>query len=205
MQSRIKTVFKAGGLLTCLVVGVVCAMMIVTNISSPIIETQVPQKSWHLIPLAGEANPGAGKGGILEIFFINYTAGTVPWVNASATMEGWAATIGWNGWNNTDNFRQRVNLSTFYIVVKVRGNATQCKRGAAFYDSDLRVRWTCADLSIGADTVMERVVKFNQSGSPFMYINFYDDNSNAGFVLDKANTWPDNPVDITSIKLEAFY
>ncbi|MBE3095396.1 MAG: hypothetical protein IMZ52_10230 [Actinobacteria bacterium] len=202
-EKKSHSFLKAGAFMTCLVIGVVSGF-IFSNVNNVVIQTPVYQKSWHLIPLASEANPGAGIGGILEVYFINYTAGITPTSNTTATLESYSATRGWQGWNNTDNFRQRMNTSTFYVVVRVRGNASMCKR-TVWQDTDLRVRWTCADLSIGADTVMERVITKNTSTDTFIWINFYDDNSNAGFALTKANTWPDNPITISSIKLEAYY
>jgi len=202
MQSKYKSIFKAGIPLGLIVIGTVSAMMMLSSQTDVVM--YAPQKSWHPIPLASEADPGAGKGGILEVYFINYTAGITPTSNSTATLESYSDNIGWQGWNNTDNFRQHVNTSKFYVVVRVRGNASMCNRTTFWQDTDLRVRWTCADLGIGADTVMERVVTQNGTGS-YLWVNFYDDNSNAGFALTKANTWPDNPVDITSIKFEAYY
>ena len=209
MQSKSKSFFKASIPIGLMIVGAVSGMLVLTDTNKAIVENSIVRNmksdaSWHLIPLATEGNPGAGAGGILEVFFINYTAGTIPDRNSSATLESWSDSIGWNGWNNSDNFRQKCNISKFYIVVRVRGNATQCNRTTFWQDTDLRVRWTCADLSIGADTVMERVVTQNGTGS-YLWVNFYDDNGNAGFNLDKSNTWPDNPVNITSIKFEAYY
>jgi hypothetical protein len=198
-------ILKGSILFSAFVVSFVCAVVVTSNMQTAVIQPkETYQKSWHLEAVAGEGNPGAGAGGILEIFFINYTAGKTPTSNSSTVLESYSKNIGWQGWNNTDNFRQRVNLSTFYIVVRVRGNATQCNRTTFWQDTDLRVLWTCADLGIGADTVMERVVTQNGTGS-YLWVNFYDDNSNAGFHLDKSNTWPDNPVNITSIKFEAYY
>jgi F0F1-type ATP synthase membrane subunit c/vacuolar-type H+-ATPase subunit K len=71
MQSKSKSIFKAGILMTCFVVGI-AGGVIFANISSSVIKTPVYQKSWHLIPLFGEAVPAAGAGGILEVFFINW-------------------------------------------------------------------------------------------------------------------------------------
>jgi hypothetical protein len=191
--------------MTCFVVGI-AGGVIFANISSSVIKTPVYQKSWHLIPLFGEAVPAAGAGGILEVFFINWSApGKVPTSNSSSVLENYSKNIGWRGWNNTDNFRQRVNLSKFYVCVRIRANATQAYRTTKWQDTDVRVRWTCAGLGIGADTVMSRYITKNATTDSFIWINFYHNNTNTGFNLAKTNTWPDNPITITSIKFEAFY
>jgi len=199
-KSRFKKAGVSSGVFLFAVIAI-CMMMFIADESNVV--TNVPSKSWHLIAVAGEGDPGGGAGGIIEIFFVNYTAfsGMRPTSNSSAVMEGWSATRGYAGWNNTDDFRQELKHTLkWYIIVRVRGNETQCKRGANFFDADLRVRWTSADLGIGADTVMERVVTGNNSAWPYLYVNFYDDNAGAGFSIAK-----DATAQITSIKFEAYY
>ena len=163
--------------------------------------------SWHIVwegsfGQAAEADLGSGVGGILEIFFANHSAAPATCYdeNDSSVIEGWCDTAGL-GYANADDFNvELAHSTTFDVVIRVRGNKTQCWRSDKFYDTDLRVRWTSADLSVGGDTEMTGVVSQNDSGIDFLYMNFYDDNSGSGYSLSK-----DASADITSIKFEAYY
>lgn len=192
---------KKAGIRTGLVIALVLGMLFtVQNIS---IQQDKDTKSWHIVwegnmAQAAEANPGAGAGGILEIFFYPHDAdpATTYAENTSATLE--AASL---GWANADDFNTELPHSTLFdVVVRVRGNQTQCWRINKYYDTDLRVRWTSADLSVGADTVMTGVISYNNTGVSYLWMNFYDNNGAAGYNLPK-----DTSYDITSIKFEAYY
>jgi len=196
---------KAGirsGIVIALVIGIMFSYATVPH-------PQITQdnRGWHVIwegnlVQAAEADPGSSVGGILEIFFINHSAtpDTTYTVNDSSVFETWC-TAGGLGYVSADDFNLELSHSTLFdVVVRVRGNATQCWRDTQWQDTDLRIRWTCADLSVGADTVMTGVVSQNDSGDPYIWMNFYDDNSGSGFSLTK-----DSSADITSIKFEAYY
>lgn len=161
-------------------------------------------KSWHVIwegnlAQAAEATLGAGEGGILEIYFVNHSA-THVYPNLTTTIEGWCDGAGL-GYANADDFNVELAHSTLFdVVVKVRGNKTQCWRTDKFYDIDLRVRWTSSDLSVGADTAMTGTVLTNNTGYDYLWMAFYDANSGSGFSLPKDTTY-----DIDSIKFEAYY
>lgn len=169
----------------------------------PYLEYEEDTRSWHIVwegnlAQATEANPGAGAGGILEIFFYPHVANpnTVYAENNSAILEANSL-----GWANADDFNVQLPHSTpFDIVVRVRGNATQCKRGNIWWDSDLRVRITSSDLGIATDTVMTGIVTRNNSADPFLWMNFYINNTGLGYTLSK-----DQIAQITSIKFEAYY
>ena len=183
-----------------LVIGLVLGILFGYNASIPKISYE---PSWHIVfegnlAQAGEGDPGTGAGGILEIFFYPHTAtpGTTYAENNSATLE--AASL---GWANADDFNVELPHSTaFDPVVRVRGNKTQCWRVDKFYDSDLRVRWTCTDLGVSSDTVMTGVVTYNNTSADFLWMNFYHQGSGSGFTLSK-----DQTASIQSIKFEAYY
>jgi len=199
MQSKLRSILKAGGLVYSICIGLVVGILFFSGLSTTM--EYVAPKSWHIIALASEANPGAGKGGILEVYFINFSApGKVPNVNLTTTMEGWAATVGYSGWNNTATYTQKLRQGVkFYIVCRVRGNATMCKR-TVWQDTDLRCRFSCAGLGYASLTNMSRYVSGNNSGWSMLYVNFYINNSNAGFSLTKGQT-------ITNVvtELDAYY
>lgn len=196
---------KAGfrvGLIVALVVGMMFSYM---TLPQPTIVHD--ERGWHVVwegsfAQAAEADPGAAAGGILEIFFINHSASpdTTYTVNTSATLETWCTAAGL-GYASADDFNFELAHSVdFDVVIRVRGNQTQCYRTDHWHPQDLRVRWTSSDLSVSADTVMTGVVSYNNSAQPYLWMNFYDDNSGSGFSLSK-----DQSVDITSIKFEAYY
>jgi len=153
------------------------------------------------VSLAAEADPGAGNGGILSVYFINYTAAqTPPYTNDSNDLEAWAANVGYEGYNNTSPFQQKLKHSTtFAVLVRVRGNADQCKRGAAWQDTDLNVTWRCDDFTVSDGTSMTGYVSYNNSGDEYLYMNYWDTNSGAGYTLNK-----DQSVTIDNIKFDAY-
>jgi hypothetical protein len=166
-------------------------------------------RSWHVIwegnfAEAAEADPGAGNSGILNIYFINLTSPPEATfeTNASATMEGWCTANGL-GYANADDFNVELAHSVNFMVgIKVRANRTHAYRDTMFYHTDVRVRWTSADLGVGADTVMSVAINDNLTlaSNDFIWLTFYDDNSGSGYSLSK-----DETNQITSIKLEAYF
>jgi len=191
------------GVVAFLVIGI---MFSYTVLPRPVLE-QDENKSWHIIwegtlAEAAEADPGSGNSGILEVFIINHTAtpDTAYAENTSATLEGWC-TANNLGYASADDSNIDIAHSTsFDIVVRVRGNQTHCYRTDKFFHTDLRVRITSSDLSIGADTEATCVVTHNDSSDDFIHCNFYEDNSGSGFTISKDST---NEID--NIKFEAYY
>jgi hypothetical protein len=195
---------KAGirvGLILALVIGMTFAYI---TLPSPQLIQDPNTKSWHVIwesnlASAAEANPGAGAGGILEIYFVNHTD-TVTTQNTTATIEGWCTAAGL-GYASADNFNTELAHSVaFDVCVRVRGNETMCDRGGNWFPADLKVEWTSADLSVGADTAMVGAITLNNTALPYLYMNFEDDNGDAGFTLSK-----DGTAQITSIKFSAYF
>jgi hypothetical protein len=200
IANKKKAGFRAGLVIT-LVIGM---LFTIQNVS---IQQDKDTRSWHIVwegnmAQAAEANPGAGAGGILEIYFYPHAAdpATTYTENTTATIEA-ACTAAGLGYASADNFNTELAHSVaFDVVVRVRGNKTQCWRLTKFFDSDLKVEWTSADLSIGADTAMTGVISYNNTGQDYLWMNFYDNNGHAGFTLAK-----DGTAQITSIKLSAYF
>jgi hypothetical protein len=154
-------------------------------------------RSWHVIwegslAEAGEADPGAGNSGILEIF-IYETGGTY----TTNLTEGDASTLGWASADATEI--DVAHSTAFDVVVKVRGNATHCKRDAVWFNTDLRVRITWSDESL-TDEVCEMAEIENNTANTYLWLNFYIDNSDSGYTLSKSQT-----TEIQNIKFEAYY
>jgi len=140
--------------------------------------------------------------GILAIYIINHTASPDEAYNenVSYTLQDWCNASDLGYCNADDSDVELAYDTSFDIVVRVRGEADHCKRDTTWWDSDLKVEITSADLSISADTGATGVVSHNVSGSTFLYMNFYEDNSGSGFTLSK-----DETNEITSIKFSAYY
>lgn len=191
---------KGTGLVILLVVG----MFLAYNALNP--QLQVDEHGYHIIfegnlAQAAEGNPGAGASGILEIFFINHSAGNdYASENTSATLETWCTANGL-GYASADDFNVELSHSVLFdIAIKVRVNKTHAWDGSKFMDVWVRMNITSADLGIGADTAMDKSVLQNDSGENYIWLMFYYDFSGSGYDLSK-----DESADITSIKLEAYY
>ena len=196
---------KAGGILSGFVVGVVIGIVLFAGIGDPIINDN-DFRSWELVaewtpvsPVYAEADPGAGNSGILEIFYVNHSAGNdYASENTSATLETWCDTSGLGYCNADDSDTELAYDTAFDIVVRVRCN-DDAKRDSTWWDTDVRVRMTSADLSIAGDTEMTRSITANNSDYTFLYLNFYLDGGGSGYTLTKGES-----NEITSIKFEIY-
>jgi len=203
-ENKIKNGKKAGvraAVFAALVIGMFVAW---ATFPHPVVK--VDERGWHVVfdgnlAQAAEGNPGAGASGILEIFFINHSAtNAYKGVNTSATLEGWCTAAGL-GYASADDFNVELAHSVLFdIAIKVRVNKTHAWDGAKFVDGWVRMNITSADLSISADSAMEKNVLYNNTGQDYIWIMFFYDFSNAGYDLSK-----DQSADITSIKLQAYY
>ena len=160
-------------------------------------------RSWHVIwegSLADaleEASIAGDGSGILCVYFVNTSDADGRTMNTSYTIQGWCNSSGL-GYTNADD--QQIDLKSatnFEIWVRIRANATIAKRGASWFDSDIRVRITSADMSIGADTACTNYVSSNNSTYNFLYVNCV---LVGPYTISKGAT-----LQITAIKFEAYY
>lgn len=201
--------FGKAGLVSVMVAGMLFAGFVYYDIylNNP----EPYEKSWKVVykwtpgmPL-GEATPGAGNSGILEVFFINHSADKYyTQENTSATLEG-HCTANNLGYADADDTEVDLAHSTsFDILVKVCGNATHCKRGATWYDSDLNVTITWSDKSMTNDqpdgNTTYPLAAMNTSGFTLLYVIFYWDNGGSGYTINKGQT-----SEIASIEFAAYY
>ena len=203
-----KAGMRWGTIVSILIVGLMFGTYIIPH---PTLQLSDDGKSWHIIwegslaEAAENQTIGETAGGILEVFITNHNAAanSTYTENTSATIEGWCTTnmpgkTPFTGENSVGI--ELDHTTTWDFLVRVRGNETQCKRGAIWHGPDLRVRWTSADLSVSADTEMWRVESDNTSAKDFLWCNFYHNNTGSGFSISK-----DQTAEVTSIKLEAYY
>jgi len=205
-KNRKKAGFRLG-LISVLVIGMMFTFMTVPR---PVIEHN--EGEWHIIwegnlASATEGDPGSGASGFLSVYFHPHTATPEDAYdqNTSATIETNCTNAGL-GYANADDTEVDLAHSTeFDVVFRVRGNATNCQVGGVWFDTNLKIQWTSADLSVGADTELtvgasEGIATSNNSDYTFLYMNFWDDNSGSGFTISQ-----DETAEITSIKLLAYY
>lgn len=201
-----KKMYKAG-LVSLVFVGFVGAILIMTQVGN-VIPEQEKVRSWHMVaewtplsPLFADADPGAGAGGILNIFMVNHSSVGNLTENTSATVEGWCDANDL-GYCNADDSEVDIAHSTdFDFGIKVRANATQAKRAAVWFDTDVRVRVTSADLGLSADTVLTGHILQNNTNDDYIWMMFETkaDDTN-GFSISK-----DSTNEVTSIKFECYY
>jgi hypothetical protein len=183
-------------MLTCIVIGAVCGIMLLgTTDLQQVIQT-VGQKGWQNIASAAPADPGSGAGGFMEVFIYPHQA-TPGTAYASNLSEG--AAYSYQNLLNSAMNGSVPYTQKFDIVYQVRYNATQ-----AYNTTGLvwEVNWTkclitCANLGIGADTAMTGVTIF--SDATYLQMNFYINNGGAGYQL-----YHGQAVNITSFKMQYY-
>lgn len=194
--------------------GVIVGVAIVTFIlyTSVLSNIQIKQTpTWHVIwegslAEASEANPGAGAGGFLEIFFLNYSAtpSTTYARNDSSSFETWAdanllATgSGGHAYASATSFNLQLKHDVrIDIVIRCRFNVTQAYTDSEWIDANCRCNITCAGGGITISNVAgTRGISENVSGHNYIYINFYWQNAN--YKLLTGGTCTINPITISA-------
>ena len=204
-----KAGFRSMAFVSILVIGIMVSYM---TLPTPVLEQDTETGSWHIVwegnlAQAAEADPGAGASGFLSVYFHPHQADSMTnyMENSSSNLET-NCTDADLGFANADATEVDLVHSTgFDVLFRVKGNATNCKVGAVWYDTNLKIQWTCAGLSVGADTELtvsagEAKTTANTSAFGCLYMNFFDTNSGAGFTITQ-----DQTIEITSIKLLGYF
>lgn len=195
-MKEIKRQIKGSMMLTCIAIGAICALMLLATTDVQQVVSTIGQKGWNNVALAAYADPGAGNGGFLEVFIYPHQA-TPAMAYADNLTEGASY-----AYSNVFDAAMTGNVpytDTFDIVYAVRYNVTQAYNttGSTWETSWTKGLITCADLSIGADTVMTGVTI--GSDADYIWINFYMDNGGAGYQLYHGQN-----VNITSFKMQYY-
>jgi len=205
MMKKKKILNIKTGIISTMITGLVIGIMILSNTISPeIIVEETYIRSWHTVfegALADgmEASP---DGGILQIFFINHTETptTTYSNNSSQKYQDWCNTSGL-GYASADDFRTEIDHSTLFdVLLRVNGNKTMCWNGTAFIGSYLRVNFTSPHLGIAALTGMIGVESQNNTGLEYLWMNFYLNNSGAGYSIIRGNESK-----LPTIRYQAYY
>jgi len=132
---------------------------------------------------AAEANPGAGAGGILEIFIIDHA--NRPANYATNISEGDSFVL---GCGNATSFSINIpHDKAFDIVVKCRANATQAYNNTG---SEWETDWIkCILNATGAITINENMNETEiANNSNYIWVNYWIDNSGSGYTIDRDET-----------------
>jgi len=143
---------------------------------------------------AEEADPGAGKSGILEIFVIDHA--NRPANYALNISEGASYVL---GYGNATSFSINIPHDTaFDIVVKCRANTTHAYNNSG---SNWETDWIrCILNATGAITINEDMSETEiTNNSNYIWVNYWIDNSGSGYTIGR-----DETLNIGTIKFEYY-
>jgi hypothetical protein len=189
MQTKLKSILKAGTLLTCFVIAAIAGMMIVSNIQEPIMKQLSVQRQPTLV--TGDGDPGAGVSGFF--YFMIYPHQAVP-ATAYASNLSNATAYEFSDVGNASCTGETPSGTTFDIVVKVGVDDSDGENGTVWMDSWTWCLITCADLSIGANTNMTEIQLANTS--EYAWYQYYMNNGGAGYTIAEGQAF-----NVTSVKL----
>jgi hypothetical protein len=188
-------------MLTCIVIGAVCGIMLLGTTDLQQVVSTVGQRGWNNIASAqeGGGTVGATEGGVLQVYIWKHAA--VPGTTYASNLSNASADC--YAWANTLDEAMTGNVpydTTFDIVYKIRVNVSQAynSTGSNWETAWVRCNITCANLAIGADSAMVGVEIVNNTD--FMWMNFYVNKAAAGYTITHGQQ-----VNITSFKLQAYY
>ena len=187
-------------MLTCIVIGAVSALMLLSTSDIPQIISSYGARGWNTIASAqeGGGTVGAAAGGVLQVYIWKHTGTPAAVYNtnlSNASADCYAKA-------NNLNAAMSGNVpyaTTFDIVYKIRVNVTEAYNttGSTWMTAWVRSNITCANLGIGADTAMVGI-SITTTGT-WMWMNFYINNGGAGYTITHGQQ-----VNITSYKLQCY-
>lgn len=169
-------------MVTCIVIGAVCAFMLLATTDVQQVIQTVGQRGWNTIASAeeGGGDVGAGEGGVLQVYVYPHSADPANDYDtnlSNATAYAWANTL-------NEAMTGNVPYDTdFDLVYKIRVNVTECYNttGTKWMLDWVRGNLTCADLGIAAATAMSEVHIVNNTA--YMWVNYYLNNGGAGYQI----------------------
>jgi hypothetical protein len=221
MKYKIKNK-KASGL----GIGLTSAIVIATIILAYTVPWQVPEMTnnglqWHQIGMVTFTSAdenftiGAGASGIMEFYVINHSGvGSVFYtVNNTGVFEdacnatwGTLTTKGYTNQSSWWNIEIKPGIALDFLV-RCRINKTNCANTTDSYGVYNLGRVRCNMTTSGglasgaiADVTMDKAESGNNTAYPYLYVNFYLNNTNAGYQLNANGVCT-----VTEIHLEAMY
>ena len=186
MQSKVKSIFKAGKLSAVLIVmgvGFVSAFLMMSQIQEPVIQTIVSQARTHLFPL-GDAVPGTGKSGYLAFYIYPHSAD--PANDYDTNLSNATAYEHYDV--NTGEMTHTTPYSTaFDFIVKYRLNVSDGYNSSSGWWT---VNWSYVKMACNfnwtADITTSTMTDVKISnGADYIYINAYLNNAGAGYQISK--------------------
>jgi len=181
------------------VVGIILIMANMGNIVTDDIVVEIVEEKEITWQVVGENDPGAGTGGFMSIFWLDY-AETPETVLANNATD-WSTSGDVHSYEDSDGTTtDTVSEDPSYIVVRACFTQAQVMGGGAWNASRTRCTLTCS----GDETISQTVVgnnsaetygggieSDNNSAYAKLYMNFYfDDNSDGYRILDDGSvTW----------------
>jgi len=197
------------GIVIALVIGMMVSYM---TLPHPVLEQDEDTKSWHIVWEGNIAQAVENvttsalqnTSGILSVYFHPHLTDTGGYFeNSSSNLETNCTTAGL-GYANEDGVEvDLAHSTTFDIVVRVRGNATNCKVGGVWFDTNLRVTVDGTNLGGSNETLTvgaEGKWTDNTSSFAHLHMNFFYTNSGSGFTISQ-----DQTVELPWIKFEAYF
>ena len=212
-NKKVRKAGKSAALVCALVIGI---LFVYATFPHPVLVVDEDTGSWNVVweysIASADENAtisvqGVNLSGILSVYFHPHVAVNMTsyFENSSLNLENncTGAGLGWSG--EDDNESDLQHSIAFDVVFRVQGNNSNCKVGGIFYDTNLKIQWTCAGLSVAADTELtvgagEGRWTANDTTYTYLYMNFWDDNGGCGFTISQ-----DQTIEITSIKFEAYF
>lgn len=186
--------------------------MFVSFTLTPVVLEKAGYRGWSTIVTAADGDPGSGASGVLEIFIYNHSDDPETTYAANLSAASAYANVSYldraeGMFYSNAAYPNGVPYDTqFDIVVKVRFNKTHAYDTTnGFWRADwARANITCADLSIGAETVMNETIIVNDSNAPFLWINYHIADSDGGYGVGFTITHGAS-VNVTEFKMDAYY
>lgn len=183
MQSKYKSIFKAGVPLSLLLIGAVAGIMIISQIQGPIIQTSISKERTHLFAL-GDAAPGTGKSGYLAFYIYPHAA--VPATTYAANLSNATAYEHYDV--NTGEMTHTTPYSTLFdFVVKYRLNVSDGYNASSGWWT---VNWSyivmACNFNWTADIASSTMTDVKISnGADYIYINAYLNKAGVGYTISK--------------------
>lgn len=181
-MKKVKDFGKAGVLVSCLGVGFIAAMLVLTSPSEVLVE-DVYQRSWKAVPM-GDADPGAGASGVLIVYVVARSAFTYTSnISINASVFGSEETNNSHAGNN-------IPYDTYFdVVVKVRWNKTHAysTSNSTWMLPWVRGNTTCALLSISADTAMDEYNISGTTNGKYIWVHYVIDNGGTGYSISRGD------------------
>lgn len=209
-EKNIRKVGIGAGLVIVVIVSLLVlsnSNIVPVNIVEPVDEDKPLE--WHVVYVwspdaLGDNSPGAGAGGWIEFFLLDYAQ--VPETVLANNATDWSASANAMGHTDADDWDiDIVSEDPFYFVCGARFNASQCQDAGVWNESRWRIR-----LTVSGDETINQVYEYNNSGSSgdgvtsskngYLYVYaWWDDGVDGYQILD------DGSLTVSEVRIEAQY